>query len=191
MREGIIIEVNAADRERLAAVVADRNSPQKHVWRAKIILLTADGHGTTEIMRRTGKAKTVIWRWQERFGDKGVAGLWHDKTRPSRIPPLAPEIVDRVVSLTLAGPPSNATHWTGTAMAKTAAISVSSVQRIWRAHGLQPHRLRQFKLSNDPQFVTKLRDMASISARRTMPLFSRSMRRAKSRHLIAPSQPYR
>src|SRR5262249_29451965 len=65
--------------------VANRNSPQKHVWRAKIVLLTADGHGTAEIIRATGKAKTVIWRWQERFGEEGVAGLWRDKTRPSRI----------------------------------------------------------------------------------------------------------
>jgi Winged helix-turn helix len=62
----------------------NRNSPQKHVWRAKIVLLTADGHGTAEIMRRTGKAKTVIWRWQGRFGHEGIAGLWRDKTRPSR-----------------------------------------------------------------------------------------------------------
>ena len=66
---------SAAARTELAAVVANRNSPQKHVWRAKIVLMTADGHGTAEIMRQTGKAKTVIWRWQERFGVEGVAGL--------------------------------------------------------------------------------------------------------------------
>ena len=67
MRTGIVVEVSAADRRRLAAIVADRNSPQKHAWRAEIILLTADGLGTTEIMRRTGKAKTAVWRWQECF----------------------------------------------------------------------------------------------------------------------------
>jgi hypothetical protein len=111
---------------------------------------------------RTGKAKTVIWRWQERFGAAGVAALWRDKTRPPRIPPLEPEIAARVVSLTLAGPPADATHWTGAAMAETVGISVSSVQRIWRAHGLQPHWVRQFKLSNDPQFVTKLRDIVGL-----------------------------
>jgi hypothetical protein len=61
-------------RNELESVVANRNSPQKHVWRARIVLLTADGHGTAEIMRATGKAKTVIWRWQERFGEEGVAG---------------------------------------------------------------------------------------------------------------------
>jgi transposase len=138
------------DRSKLKAVVANRNSPQKYVWRAKIVLLTADGRGTAEIMQTTGKAKTVIWRWQERFRDEGTAGLWRDKTRPSRIPPLSAEVAKRVVALTLAGPPPAASHWSGSAMAKAAGVSVSSVQRIWRAHGLQPHRVRQFKLSNDP-----------------------------------------
>lgn len=72
MRQGIIVEVNAADRSRLEAVVADRNSPQKHVWRSRIVLLTADGVGTVEIMRRTGKSKPVVWRWQERFMQEGI-----------------------------------------------------------------------------------------------------------------------
>ena len=162
MHERAQIKLNADDRAALAAVVANRNSPQKYVWRAKIVLLTADGHGTAEIMRQTGKAKTVIWRWQERFGTEGTAGLLRDKTRPSRIPPLDPKIAERVVALTLAGPPADATHWTGAAMAKAIGISVSSVQRIWRAHGLQPHRVRQFKLSNDPQFVAKLRDIVGL-----------------------------
>ena len=150
------IQLSRADRSKLKAVVANRNSPQKHVWRAKIVLLTADGRGTAEIMQATGKAKTVIWRWQERFRDEGAAGLWRDKTRRSRIPPLSPEVAKRVVALTLAGLPPAASHWTGSAMAKAAGISVSSVQRIWRVRGLQPHRIRQFKLSNDPQFAAKL-----------------------------------
>ncbi len=104
MHERTQIKLSATDRAALKAVVANRNSPQKHVWRAKIVLLlTAAGHGTAEIMRRTGKAKTVIWHWQERFGSEGAAGLWRDKTRPSRIPPLSPDIAERVVALTLAG----------------------------------------------------------------------------------------
>jgi len=74
MREGITIEMSDADRTRLAAIVADRNSPQKHVWRAQIVLLTADGVGTNAIMRRTGKSKVTIWRWQERFMTEGIAG---------------------------------------------------------------------------------------------------------------------
>ena len=140
--------------------MANRNSPQKHVWRAKIVLLTANGHGTAEIMQAT--SKTVIWRWQERFREQGAAGLWRDKTRPSRIPPLSPEVVERVVAMTLADSPPGASHWTGSAMAKAAGISVSSVQRIWRAHGLRPHLVRQFKLSRDPQFAAKLKDIVGL-----------------------------
>ena len=162
MHERTNIRLSAAERSKLEAVVANRNSPQKHVWRAKIVLLTADGRGTAEIMRTTGKAKTVIWRWQERFREAGAAGLWRDKTRPSRVPPLAPAVAARIVALTLAGPPAGASHWTGTAMAKAVGISVSSVQRIWRAHGLQPHRVRRFKLSNDPQFAVKLKDIVGL-----------------------------
>ena len=162
MRTGITIDVNPADRVRLSAVVAGRNSPQKHVWRAQVVLLSADGRGTAEIMRLTGKSKTCVWRWQERFMSAGVEGLLHDKTRPSRIPPLGVEVADRVVALTLTDPPGEFTHWTSAAMAEAAAISVSSVQRIWRRHGLQPHRMRQFKLSNDPQFAAKVRDIVGL-----------------------------
>ena len=162
MRKDITIEVSTADRVRLESVVADRNSPQKHVWRAGIILATADGFGTAEIMRRTGKSKPCVWRWQARFMTEGVDGLLRDKTRPSRVPPLGPEVAERVVALTLTDPPAETTHWTAAMMAKAAGISVSSVQRIWRAHGLQPHRVRQFKLSNDPRFVEKLRDVVGL-----------------------------
>jgi len=162
MRTGIVIHVSTTDRTRLEAVVADRNSPQKHVWRARIILLTASGCGTNEIMREAGVAKTAVWRWQERFMQAGVDGLLRDKTRPSRIPPLAPAIIERVVTLTLTDPPGETTHWTAAAMAEQVGLSVSSVQRIWRSHGLQPHRVRQFKLSNDPQFAAKVRDIVGL-----------------------------
>jgi transposase len=162
MRTGIIIAVNAADRVRLEAVVADRNSPQKHVWRARIVLLSVDGCGTHEIMRETGTSKTCVWRWQERFVQAGVDGLLRDKTRPSRIPALGEEVAERVVALTRTNPPGETTHWTSAAMAEASGISVSSVQRIWRSHGLQPHRVRQFKLSNDPNFVAKVRDVVGL-----------------------------
>jgi DDE superfamily endonuclease/Homeodomain-like domain len=162
MRTGIVVEVTAADRARLEAVVADRNSPQKHVWRARIVLLTADGCGTIEIMLRTGRAKTAVWRWQERYMQAGVGGLLRDKTRPSRVPPLPPGVAERVVALTLADPPGEATHWTAAAMAQASGISASSVRRIWRSHGLQPHRVRRFKLSRDPQFAAKLRDIVGL-----------------------------
>ena len=162
MRTGISIIVSPADRGRLQALVKDRNTPQKHAWRAEIVLLTAEGVGTIEIMRRTGKSKTCVWRWQERFMEEGFDGLLRDKTRPSRIAPLGAAVVERVVALTLTNPPTETTHWTGAMMAKATGISVSAVQRIWRAHGLQPHRVRQFKLSNDPDFVDKLRDVVGL-----------------------------
>src|SRR5215204_2122865 len=162
MRPGISLTVTAADRCRLAVIAGDRNSPQKHVWRAEIVLLTADGIGTVAIMRRTGKSKTCVWRWQERFVQEGVDGLLRDKTRPSRLKPLGQEVIDKVVALTATEPPHEATHWTAAAMAKAVGISLSSVQRIWKAHGLQPHRIRRFKLSNDPEFVPKLRDVVGL-----------------------------
>src|SRR3981081_3639091 len=162
MRNGISITVSRSDRRRLQALVADRNASQKHVWRAEIVLLTADGLGTNEIMRRTAKSKTCVWRWQERFMEEGFEGLLRDKTRPSRIEPLKADVAERVVAMTLTDPPGETTHWTGAMMAEAIGISVSSVQRIWRAHGLQPHRVRQFKLSNDPKFVDKLRDVVGL-----------------------------
>src|SRR5690349_24680365 len=117
MREGISIEVSAADRERLAAVVADRNSPQKHVWRTRVILATAEGCGTAEIMRRAGVSKPCVWRWQERFRREGVTGLLHDKTRKPGLPPLPSALDDRVVELTFTEPPDEAYQWTGRGVA--------------------------------------------------------------------------
>ena len=127
----------------------DRNASQKNVLRAAMILLSADGVGTNDIMRRTGKSKTCVWRWQERFMEEGVGGLLRDTTRPWRIPPLGPEVAERVVALTLTDPPAETTHWTADLMARASGgISASAVRRIWEAHGLQPHRYRQFKLSD-------------------------------------------
>jgi transposase len=83
MRAGKSVTVSSAEARRLKALVKDRNAPQKHVWRATIVLLTADGVGTNEIMRQTGKSKTCVWRWQERFMEEGFEGLLRDKTRPS------------------------------------------------------------------------------------------------------------
>jgi transposase len=162
MRTGIIVKVTAAERDRLKAIVADRSSPQKHVWRAGIVLATAEGLGTVAIMQRTAKSKTAVWRWQERFAQEGVDGLLRDKTRPSRVKPFGPEVAERIVALTLAEPPGETTHWTGRAMAKVTGVSLSYVQRIWRSHGLQPHRIRTFKLSNDPQFAAKVRDIVGL-----------------------------
>lgn len=156
------MNVTKEDRRRLEAVVSDRNAPQKHVWRARIILATADGCGTAEVMRRSGRSKPVVWRWQERFMREGVDGLLRDKTRKPGKPPLPADTVRRVVDLALGPPPGETTHWTGRMLAKAAGISLRSVQRILEAHQLAPHRLCTFKLSKDPKFAEKLRDIVGL-----------------------------
>jgi hypothetical protein len=80
MRAGIVVNVTGSDRHQLEAIISDPSAPQKHVWRAMIILATDDGCGTAEIMRRSGKSKPVVWRWQARFMAEGVEGLTRDKT---------------------------------------------------------------------------------------------------------------
>ena len=92
MREACCLWLSATGRARLGALVADRNSPQKHVWRAQIVLLSADRVGTVEIMRRTGKAKPSVWRGRARYLEAGVDGLLRDKTRPAHIPRLASDL---------------------------------------------------------------------------------------------------
>ena len=113
-------------------------------------------------MRRSGLSKPVVWRWQERFMHDGVDGLLRDKTRPPGKAPLPDGTVARVLDLTLGEPPGEVTHWSGRMMAEAAGISLRSVQRIWSAHNLQPHRLRTFKLSRDPQFAEKLVDVVGL-----------------------------
>jgi hypothetical protein len=113
-------------------------------------------------MATTGKSKTYVWRWQERFMAEGVDGLLRDKTRPSGTPPLETTMVDKVVALTLEPPAQEATHWTVRAMAKAVGIAASSVVKIWHDHGLAPHRWRSFKLSNDKAFVEKLHDVVGL-----------------------------
>src|ERR1700730_989027 len=130
MRAGIVVNLTRGDRLRLEAIVADRCAPQKHVWRANVILATADGCGTTEIMRRSGKSKPVVWTWQARFMAEGVEGLLRDKTRKPGKPPLPPNTVQRVVALALGPPPGESTHWTGREVAKAAVVSPRSVPPI-------------------------------------------------------------
>jgi transposase len=162
MRKGLSISVSPVDRRRLEAIVADRNTSQKHAWRARIILLTADGVGTNGVMAATGKSKTTVWRWQERFAEAGVDGLLEDKTRPPGKAPVADMRVAALVRLTHEQPPHEATHWTARAMAKAVGLAVATVQKIWKAHGLAPHRWRAFKLSQDPAFAEKLHAIVGL-----------------------------
>ena len=104
----------------------------------------------------------MVWRWQQRFAEEGPDGLLRDKTRKPGKPPILAGTVARVVALTCGDPPAGVTHWTGRAMAKVAGISLRSVQRIWDAHQLQPHRVRSFKRSRDPRFAEKMADVVGL-----------------------------
>jgi transposase len=154
--------VSAADRARLEAIVADRNRAQKHVARARIILGSADRLSVAEVAKGAGIGRPAVWRWQRRFAEAGVDGLLRDATRKPGKAPLADQIVRQIVTLTCAEPPGEATHWTGRAMARHTGASLRSVQRIWAAHDLQPHRIRTFKRSNDPDFAAKLEDIVGL-----------------------------
>jgi transposase len=161
-RDDICIYVSPSNRARLEALIADRNSRSKVVWRARIVLATADGHGTNEIMRRTGTSKPCVWRWQERYIDEGVEGLLRDKTRPPGKPPLPSKVRLAVLTNTANERPQDATHWTRTSMAAAMGISASSVGRIWSEAGLKPHLVRGFKISNDPRFEEKVTDVVGL-----------------------------
>jgi transposase len=150
------------DRARLEAIVADRNRAQKHVLRARIVLHSADRLSVAEVARRAGVGRPAVWRWQRRYAVAGVDGLLRDATRKPGKAPTPDATVQRVVALTCGEPPGAATQWTGRAMAKEAGISLRSVQRIWAAHDLQPHRIRTFKRSTDPEFAAKLEDIVGL-----------------------------
>jgi len=180
----------------MLAHVASRARPEKHgrfapthVWRARIALLSAVGVGTMAIQRQTGKGKPTIWRWQARFMAEGVDGLLHEATRPAGKPPLAAATIERVVEMTLAEPPGERTHWTGRAMATAAGVSHRSVQRIWAGQGLKPHRVKTFRLSNDPKFAAKLQDVVGLYVDPPeQALVLSAMRSRRSRRSTAPSR---
>jgi transposase len=156
------IWLSPEDRARLDGWVADRNTPQKLVWRARIVLMWADGAGVTAIVRALGKTKKTAYRWRERYVACGIAGLERDASRPGRKKPLPAATIARVVEMTLHEKPPAATHWTARTLAKAVALSHTSVQRIWAAHGLKPHLTKTFKLSNDKQFVEKVKDVVGL-----------------------------
>ena len=116
-RDDICIHVSPANRARLEAIIKDRNSSSKAVWRAEIVLATADGLGTNAIMKRTGKSKPCVWRWQERYVEEGVDGLLRDKTRPPGKKPLSAAVKRKVLAKTASETPPDATHWSVRSMA--------------------------------------------------------------------------
>ena len=161
-RDDICLFVSPANRVELDAIIVDRNSPSKLVWRARIVLATADGLGMNAIIRQTRKSKPCVWRWQERYVDEGIEGLKRDKTRPSRKPPLSAETKVAVLKKTTTEKPAGATHWSARELAKVVGLSHRSIQRIWAEAGLKPHLVRSFKLSNDPKFEDKVTDIVGL-----------------------------
>ena len=156
------IWLSPADRATLEGWVGERNTPQKLVWRARIVLLSADRVGVMRIARAIGKSKVTVGRWQERYLARGVAGLRRDATRPGRKTPLSAAVIEQVVQKTLQEKPPAGTHWSIRKMSAAVGISYTSVQRIWKAHGLKPHLVRSFKLSNDKHFVEKVQDVVGL-----------------------------
>lgn len=162
MSQTVCILLNSANRLQLEAIASDRNRPLKHVQRAQIIVLSAERLTVQAIAGRVGVSRPCVWRWQQRFGEEGVEGLTRDKTRPPGKAPLGTTVTARVLALTCSQPPGALTHWTGRSVAGIIGISLRSVQRIWEAHRLQPHRLRTFKKSNDPAFAAKVEDIVGL-----------------------------
>ena len=162
MAQTVNVIVTAEDRKRLLAIANDRSRRLKHIQRARIVLLSAERLPVLEVARRAGVSRPAVWRWRQRYGEEGVEGLLRDKTRKPGRAPLSAEVVAEVLALTCSEPPDEVTHWTGRAMAKAVGISLRAVQRLWDTHRLQPHRLRTFKRSNDPQFAEKVEDVVGL-----------------------------
>jgi transposase len=162
MAQTVCILLDAAAKAQLTGIAGDRSRPLKHILRARIILLSAERLSVQDVARHAGVSRPAVWRWQQRYGEEGVDGLLRDKTRPPGIPPLPLRAVAEVLALTCSEPPGEVTHWTGRAVAERIGISLRSVQRIWEAHRLQPHRVRTFKRSHDPAFVEKVEDVVGL-----------------------------
>ena len=156
------IKLSKEERERLERIVSKPMSPQKYVHRARIILELGSGCGLVETMRRTGKSKPTVWRWWDRFLEKGVDGLLRDATRPSGKAPTSEEKVRELVELVMKSPPENARHWTVRELAKRLDMHFVTVAAILRRKQLQPHRVKSFKVSRDPRFEIKVKDVVGL-----------------------------
>ena len=139
-----------------------RSTPARLVLRARIILAAAEGKMNETIAAELGTSKPTVGRWRSRFAQLRVAGIEKDASRPGRKPTLSAKTVTRILQKTTQEKPVNATHWSTRSMAKAVGVSKDAVRRIWAAHGLKPHLVRTFKLSNDPRFEEKLLDVVGL-----------------------------
>jgi putative transposase len=149
------------DRRQLDSIAHSRSIPHGLVTRAKIVLMAAEGVSNRAIADKVGLSTQSVCKWRQRYFQQGLTGL-HDELRPGRPRSISDERVAALVRKTLRAKPKGATQWTIRSMAKESKLSRPTVHRIWRAFGLQPHRQRHFKLSSDPFFVEKVRDIVGL-----------------------------
>jgi transposase len=156
--------VAPGDRTMLERLVADGKTPQKLAARARIVLLSGGGLGTNAIMREARVSKPSVWRWQEAYMEGGIERLRKDKGKGPKAgkPPISDEVRLKIVTMTAKEKPANATHWSARMLAKEVGVGHTTVQRVWKEHGLKPHLTRSFKLSNDPQFAEKVQDIVGL-----------------------------
>jgi transposase len=158
----VCVVLPVADRAQLAAVVANGNTPQKLAVRARILLMLADRLGPSHIARQLALSRNHVHYWMRRYVAQGVRGVLRDASRPGRRKRITPERVAAIVQATLTTTPPGATHWSTRTMARAEGVSEKTIRNIWHQHGLQPHRVTRFKLSKDPHFVDKLRDIVGL-----------------------------
>ena len=151
-----------ADRAQLTDVVANGNTPQKLAVRARILVLLADRVRPSHVATRLAVSRNQVHYWVCRYVAQGVSGVLHDAPRPGRRKRITPEHVATIVNATLTTTPPAATQWSTRTMARAQHVSEKTIRNIWHQHGLQPHRVTRFKLSKDPHFVDKLRDVVGL-----------------------------
>jgi transposase len=157
----VAIELSDDERAQLEAWTRRRTSAQALAQRSRVVLLAADGLKNTEIAARLGVSRNMAMMWRARFAEQRLEGLL-DEPRPGRPRTISDEQVEEVVVRTLETTPKDATHWSTRSMAREVGLTQSAVLRIWKAFGLQPHRQDTWKLSKDPQFIEKVRDVVGL-----------------------------
>ena len=162
MRVASAIALSEETRLRLEKLARGRSTPVRIVQRSRIVLLAGDGLQNKQIAERMEVAPRMVALWRNRFLTLGVDGLLRDASRPGRTPSISTQTVTQIIEKTTRSKPTNATHWSRSTMAREAGISESSVGRIWRSHGLKPHRVASFKVSNDPLFADKLEAIVGL-----------------------------
>jgi len=162
MRIAPSVSINEAQREQLLAWANGRRVAVRLAQRARIILLAAEGRTDKEIGQAVDCGRRSVARWRARFIELGPKGIERDAPRPGRKPTIGARKVKRIVEMTTLERPTNATHWSTRSMAAATGVSEASVRRIWHAHGLKPHLVNTFKLSNDKRFVEKLEDIVGL-----------------------------